>query len=725
MPSLDGPLPSPPPSRDGSGSEYTSPVELLGNGNDYREPSAKLNANREGDALRNLGTVEGEKLLSFFDDLKSRYSLNKTALDLPQLVVVGGTSCGKSSLLQAITQLPFPVDNGLCTRFPTETVIHRCQLPMRTYYTISMEGQTQPSEFKPMEYFSESWADVSEHLQQDLSRAFKMLNSQDVDDMNRHHRTHRVRQQARLREDVMKVDVYKPDHAHFSVVDIPGLISGGLTEDQEISKRLARQYIRNPRAIILAVVPAVDDIENQAVLSLVREEDALNRTIGVVTKCDMLQRRDEQKVVFDLLSNRIPQYKLDLGWFAIRNRTTEELEDGTSYNQRDGKETEFFNTYPWSAVDRDFVGIQNLRACLSSTIYEHVKETFPAVQTDIRNNLKAVQNKLTALGEPRDDFRLQQVFLSDIHRSYEGLARQWLNGVYREGRAGEVYKLRAGLNELEAEFVESIRTGGKEHEFLGNDGEGAQFFETLGYQDSSDEWEARMEARGDVFSWILKTWNDNAGDGFWYKPPVDFEELLWRDLIKSWDGYARTYLDKAIQKIRDCSEVLYKEACPDETIRKKLIIALQDKAQAATERAEAELEQILCELCRMKTHHGLFKYWVEEAQRMLLADPRAQIITKNKLRTILSVHQNLRQFWEIAVSRFVDNVIIQVIERHLLGAEGLIFSFNVGWIRKLEEQQAQHLVGENAKVQREREQLQAQVNGLTRALKTSSELLLS
>ncbi|OAX81905.1 hypothetical protein ACJ72_03750 [Emergomyces africanus] len=688
MPSLDGPLPRRSQSGDGFSSEYTSPVDVRGNGDGLGEFNEKCKINTDGDALRNLGTVEAEKLLSFFDDLKTRYSLNKTDLDLPQLVVVGGTSCGKSSLLQAITQLPFPVDNGLCTRFPTETVIHRCQSPMRTYYTISMEGQTQPSEFKPMEYFSDNWADVSEHLQQDLTRAFKMLNGQDMDATNGHHRIHRVRhQQARLREDVMKVDVYKPDHAHFSVVDIPGLISGGLTEDQEISKRLARQYIRNPRAIILAVVPAVDDIENQAVLSLVREEEALNRTIGVVTKCDMLQRRDEQKVVFDLLSNRIPQYKLDLGWFAIRNRTTEELEDGESYNQRDGKETEFFNTSPWSAVHRDFVGIQNLRACLSSTIYEHVKETFPAVQTDIRSNLKAVQNK--------------------------------------EGRAGEVYKLRAQLNGLEVEFVESIRAGGKEHEFLGNDGEGAQFFESLEYQHSPHEWEAKMEARGDVFSWILKTWNDNAGDGFWYKPPVDFEELLWRDLIKSWDGYARAYLNKAIQKIKECSDVLYRESCPDEIIRRKLVVALQEKAEAATERAETELEVILCELCRMKTHHGMFKHWVEEAQRTLLTDPRAQIITENKLRTILSVHQNLRQFWEIAVSRFVDNVIIQIIERHLLGAEGLIFSFNVGWIRKLDEQQAQQLVGENAKVQREREQLQAQANGLTRALKTSSELLLS
>lgn len=35
-----------------------------------------------------------------------------------KLVVVGDQSSGKSSLLQAITEVSFPVGGGLCTRFP-------------------------------------------------------------------------------------------------------------------------------------------------------------------------------------------------------------------------------------------------------------------------------------------------------------------------------------------------------------------------------------------------------------------------------------------------------------------------------------------------------------------------------------------------------------------------------------------------------------------------------
>lgn len=41
---------------------------------------------------------------------------------LPQLVVVGDQSSGKSSVLEGLTNLPFPRDSGLCTRFATQII---------------------------------------------------------------------------------------------------------------------------------------------------------------------------------------------------------------------------------------------------------------------------------------------------------------------------------------------------------------------------------------------------------------------------------------------------------------------------------------------------------------------------------------------------------------------------------------------------------------------------
>lgn len=42
---------------------------------------------------------------------------------LPQLVVCGDQSSGKSSVLEGISGIPFPRQDGLCTRFATEIIL--------------------------------------------------------------------------------------------------------------------------------------------------------------------------------------------------------------------------------------------------------------------------------------------------------------------------------------------------------------------------------------------------------------------------------------------------------------------------------------------------------------------------------------------------------------------------------------------------------------------------
>lgn len=48
-------------------------------------------------------------------------------IDLPQVIVVGDQSSGKSSVLQGLTDLPFPRDSGLCTKFATHITFRRSE----------------------------------------------------------------------------------------------------------------------------------------------------------------------------------------------------------------------------------------------------------------------------------------------------------------------------------------------------------------------------------------------------------------------------------------------------------------------------------------------------------------------------------------------------------------------------------------------------------------------
>ncbi|KAL9629646.1 MAG: hypothetical protein Q9164_006787 [Protoblastenia rupestris] len=49
------------------------------------------------------------------------------AYSFAQLIVVGDQSSGKSSVLEGLTELPFPRDSTLCTRFATQIVFRRAE----------------------------------------------------------------------------------------------------------------------------------------------------------------------------------------------------------------------------------------------------------------------------------------------------------------------------------------------------------------------------------------------------------------------------------------------------------------------------------------------------------------------------------------------------------------------------------------------------------------------
>ena len=55
-----------------------------------------------------------------------------------QLVVVGDQSSGKSSLLEGLTSLPFPVASQLCTRFATQVSFRRSASSLQDIYNITI-----------------------------------------------------------------------------------------------------------------------------------------------------------------------------------------------------------------------------------------------------------------------------------------------------------------------------------------------------------------------------------------------------------------------------------------------------------------------------------------------------------------------------------------------------------------------------------------------------------
>lgn len=63
---------------------------------------------------------------SLLDKIDRLFACNVgDSVALPQIVVVGDQSSGKSCVLEGLTGLPFPQDSGLCTRFAIQITVRR------------------------------------------------------------------------------------------------------------------------------------------------------------------------------------------------------------------------------------------------------------------------------------------------------------------------------------------------------------------------------------------------------------------------------------------------------------------------------------------------------------------------------------------------------------------------------------------------------------------------
>lgn len=180
--------------------------------------------------------------------------------------------------------------------------------------------------------------------------------------------------------DVLSIEVSGPDEEHLSVIDVPGIFkktTDGVTTkaDMALVNAMVESYVRNPRSIILAVVPANVDIATQEILDIAETHDEKGeRTLGVLTKPDLVDEGAEG-MVLDLLNDKT--HKLELGWCILRNLGQKETETG---QDRQAAEQTFFTIKaPWNEVDHTKAGVEALRSRLGHLLIEHTRREFPAV----------------------------------------------------------------------------------------------------------------------------------------------------------------------------------------------------------------------------------------------------------------------------------------------------------------------------------------------------------
>ena len=262
-------------------------------------------------SLEDLQTDEQRRVLDTVAQVR-KCGLD-SVLSLPQLVVCGDQSAGKSSVLEALAEIPFPRNDNLCTRFATEIILRRGASNALTIKIIP-DSKRPASEQASIQAFQESITDFN-----DLPRvmnAAKAVMDEDPSPIS----ASKPRAFAR---DVLSIDIEGPSRPQLTLVDIPGLIQTNTKEvtkaDVQLVAEITDQYISQPRTICLAVVSAAYDCANQKILTKVREVDPKgDRTLGIITKPDLLPSGSGSETAFlELARNEDIFFKL-YDWLSMQ-----------------------------------------------------------------------------------------------------------------------------------------------------------------------------------------------------------------------------------------------------------------------------------------------------------------------------------------------------------------------------------------------------------------------
>ena len=181
--------------------------------------------------------------------------------------------------------------------------------------------------------------------------------------------------------DVLRLEICGPNQEHLSVIDVPGIFKNatpGVTTKEDIImvRNMVLDYMRNPRSVMLTVIPANVDVATQEILQMAADVDPDGkRTLGVLTKPDLVDQGAESRVI-DLLQGRA--HPLTLGWHMVRNPGQKDLANQT--HDRSSIERDFFESVaPWNDIEDNMVGIESLCSRLQRVLSDLVRSEFPKV----------------------------------------------------------------------------------------------------------------------------------------------------------------------------------------------------------------------------------------------------------------------------------------------------------------------------------------------------------
>lgn len=286
-----------------------------------------------------------------------------SSLTLPSIVVIGSQSSGKSSVLEAIVGHEFlPKGTNMVTRRPIELTLVNTPGSHEEYGEFPDLGLKHVSDFSS------------------IQRTLTDLNLAVTD-------------AECISDDPIHLTVYSPNVPDLSLIDLPGYIQVvGHNQPLQLKQKITElcdKYIQPPN-VILAISAADVDLANSTALRASRRVDPRGeRTIGVVTKMDLVDPTRGAAILND------KQYPLRLGYVGVVSKAPQQqglfkMGPTNLLTAIAKNENSFFSSHPqeFGPEAGVFVGTTILRKKLMHVLEQTMSSSLQGTSDAIKQELE-------------------------------------------------------------------------------------------------------------------------------------------------------------------------------------------------------------------------------------------------------------------------------------------------------------------------------------------------
>lgn len=268
---------------------------------------------------------------------------SSTYLDVSLTFVIRDQSSGKSSVISALAGISLPSGTGTCTRVPVYIRTKNNPAPgARWTCTISIERSHDHSNASLPHNFSgenmgpwwpKDMPDIVQFMEitdkGDLDVAMKaaqmaILNPQNcptdyVPDVGSRWGL-KKKPLEEFSPNSIILDISDAGLQTLAFIDLPGVVQNAEKDEMvDMNQMLVKHYIRRNNTLLLCVLSMNVDAANSTAFRFIREAEATNRCIGVLTKPDLIQPTEIQRIWVPLLRGEKHGMKIGHHYYVTKH----------------------------------------------------------------------------------------------------------------------------------------------------------------------------------------------------------------------------------------------------------------------------------------------------------------------------------------------------------------------------------------------------------------------